>query len=426
MSYSPSGLPFDPEQNPGWLMQILFFSEQFWPETNAPAIHVYERAKIWASKGYLVTVITSAPNFPDGILFAGYRNAWRQVADVDGIRVVRVKTYIAANRGVLFRLLDYVSFPLSALLFSLFEPRPDVVISTSPQLLTPLAGVLCAKLRGRPHVFELRDLWPAAIVAVGAVKRGLWQRVLESLELWLYRNSQRILAFTDSFRKDLVLRGIDPDRIHVTPNGTDLERFFPQPRDPVLEAELGLKERFVVGYIGTLGMAHGLDCVLEAAGILAGYPITFLLAGPGAAKEELEKQAQELRLNNVKFLPRQPREAMPALWSQCNVALVHLKNTDLFKTVIPSKMYEAMAMGLPICFAGPEGEATYLIRSKGTGVAIPPEDPKALASAILALREDGETLKRFQAASILARDGFSREDQAERTLAIPGGGQKGH
>lgn len=399
-------------------MRILFFSDQFWPETNAPAIHVYERARIWVRQGHSVTVMTSAPNFPEGRLFDGYSNAWRHVEWVDGIRVVRVKTFISPNQGVLRRFLDYFSYCLSALFLSFREERADVVISTSPQLFVPLAGIVHGKWRGIPHVFELRDLWPASIAAVGAARPGLILRLLERLELWLYRQSDCVVAFTEAFRRDLERRGIDPAHVEITPNGTDLKMFQPRPRDRALEEELGLAGRFVVGYIGTLGMAHGLGSVLEAARLLADVPVTFLFAGPGAAKEDLERQAKLMGLENVVFLPRQPREAMPSLWSVCDLALVQVKDAEAFKAVIPSKIYEAMAMALPICFAGPEGEASDLVRTHCVGLAVPAEDPFALACAVRSFLADEDLRASTQAASRRAREGFSREAQAERTLAV--------
>ena len=202
-------------------MRILFLSDNFPPEGNAPATRLYEHAIRWVRSGSEVTVVTCAPNFPEGKLFPGYRNAWRQVETVDGIRVVRVKTYITANEGFLKRTLDYLSFMLMGFAMALFERRPDVVVATSPQFFCAIAGWAVAAARRRPFVFELRDLWPASIVAVGAMRRSVVIRALERIEMFLYRRATAIVAVTESFRRELIARGVDGKKIHVVVNGVD-------------------------------------------------------------------------------------------------------------------------------------------------------------------------------------------------------------
>jgi colanic acid biosynthesis glycosyl transferase WcaI len=354
-------------------MRILFLSDHFHPEPSAPAAHVYERAKLWVSAGHSVTVLCSAPNFPEGKVFPGYRNAIRSVEMLAGIRVVRVVTYIAANEGTVRRTVDYVSYLLSASVMACFEKRPDVIISTSPHLFVPLAGVIHAKLRGIPHVFEIRDLWPASIAATNAL-RGASRtlRALERLELFLYRHSERILAMTPAFKADLVRRGIDGEKIDVVINGANLELFQPnKSRDLAIETEFKLKDRFVVGYLGTLGLAHGLESVLDAAEQLRATEITFFFVGVGAAKADLETQARVRKLNNVVFAPRQEKSAMPRFWSVCDVSLVHLQASSVFETVIPSKIFEAMAVGLPTLYAGPRGEGSRIVLATAATNAAP-------------------------------------------------------
>lgn len=401
------------------VMRILFFSEQFWPESNAPAIHVYERARLWVKAGHEVTIVTSAPNFPEGVLFPGYRNQWRAVEFVEGIRVVRVKTYITANKGTIGRVLDYLSYMASALFFSCFEREPDVVISTSPQLFTAVAGVLYAKLFRRPHVFELRDLWPASILAVAALRPGLGIRLLERMELWLYRQSAHVLAFTEAFKEDLVRRGIPAGRIRVIPNGVDLSAFSPRDRDEVCSRELGLVQgQRVVAYFGTLGLAHGLDVVIAAMSQLKHEPLHLLLAGPGAEWDLLEARIQEAGLKNVTILPRQPRDRMPSLWSLADIALVSLRDTEVFRTVVPSKLYEAVAMGCPVLFVGPEGEASRLVVSGAFGICSEAGNAAALANALKGLADDPGMLDQLRRAALEARRGFSRETQVERCLEL--------
>ena len=400
-------------------MRILFLSDNFPPEGNAPATRLYEHAIRWVRDGHDVTVITCAPNFPEGKLYSGYENRWRHVEVNDGIRVVRVKTYITANEGFVRRTLDYMSFMVMAFLMGLFERRPDVIVATSPQFFCVCSGWVLSVARWRPFVFELRDLWPASIVAVGAMRRSLTIRLLERLELFLYRRAHTIISVTKSFREDLVARGIDRSKIEVVINGVDLARYQPQPRDVALAREFNLEGKFVAGYVGTHGMAHALDKVLAAAELLLDYPgIAFFFAGSGADRARVERIAVERGLHNVRMIPRQPKERMPALWSLCDVALVPLRDSPVFATVIPSKIFESMGMGVPIMMSLPEGEATGIIRRADVGVCVPPENPGALAAALRQLADTPDELARLRKNALLAAPSFSRETQARMMLRI--------
>jgi len=307
-------------------MRILFLTENFPPETNAAATRVYERALYWLKAGHQVTVITCAPNFPHGRLFEGYENRWHQVENMDGLRVVRVKTYIAANRGTVRRSLDFVSFMVTAFSAGLFEKRPDVIAATSPQFFAAVGGWLLSAARRVPFVFELGDLWPASIVAVGAMRPSLPIRIIEKFELFLYRRSAAVVALPHAFKANLVRRGIDAGKIAVVINGVDLWRYTPGARDPELAAEWNVEGKFVAGYVGTHGMAHALTNLLDAAERLRNdESIRILLAGAGAERDALIAEADKRRLSNVIFMPPQPKERMPKVWRLCDVAVVHLK-----------------------------------------------------------------------------------------------------
>jgi len=402
----------------GGSMRVMFFSDNFKPECCPPACHVYERARLWVERGHAVTVMTTAPNFPEGKVYPGYKNQWRRVENMDGVRVVRVKTFVARNEGFLLRVLDYMSFMVSGFFFALFEKRPDVVISTSPQLFTPVAGVFYSMLRRVPHVFELRDLWPASILATGAMKPGRLYKMLERLELFLYRRSARVESLTHSYKDDLIRRGIPADKIDVVITGVNLELFWPRPRDREIERALGLEGRFVVGYLGTLGMAHGLHNIVHAAELLKDTPITFLLVGAGADVERVTKLAEERGLTNIVFVPRQAKEDVARYLSVCDAALVHLRDADLFRTVIPSKVFECMAMGLPVVYVGPDGEGSGIVRSHGAGLMVRPEDPAALAQAVTDLMQDDGLRRACGSNGLAAAPQYSREKQAQGTLEV--------
>lgn len=400
-------------------MNILFLTENFPPERNAAASRVYERACYWVRWGHRVTVLTCAPNFPEGKVYEGYRNRWHQVEVMDGIRVVRVKTLIVRNEGVVLRTLDFLSFMIAAFIGGLVQARPDVVVATSPQFFTAVGGWVLSAVRGLPFVFELGDLWPASVSAVGAMKENFILRGLTRLELFLYHRSAKIVALSAAFKDNLTSRGVPAEKVGVVINGVDLARYAPRPCDPGLIKELGLEGCFVVGYLGTHGMAHALDRVLDAAELLRDRPaVRFLFVGAGAARASLVREASRRRLDNVVFVPAQPKEKMPAYWSVCDLALVHLKDTPLFTTVIPSKIFEAMGMGRGILLAAPEGEATRIVRETGSGVVVPPERPAVLADAVRELCHDKVSVQRLARNALLAAPRFSREKQACDMISV--------
>jgi len=400
-------------------MHILFLSDNFPPEGNAPATRLYEHAIRWVKEGHLVTVITCAPNFPEGKLFKGYRNHWRHVEDMDGIKVVRMKTYITANEGFVKRTLDYLSFMFMGFIGGLFEKRPDIIVATSPQFFCALGGLALSIVKRRPFVFELRDLWPASIIAVGAMRRTIFIRLLERIELFMYHHSSAIISVTESFRKDLITRGIPEEKIHVVINGVDLARYSPRPKDQAWANTFGIRARFIAGYIGTHGLAHALPKVLKAAEILRHRTdIAFFFAGSGTQRAMVEQTVASKNLTNVCLIPRQPKEMMPILWSLCDIAIVPLRNAPIFETVIPSKIFESMGMGVPILISLPAGEATEIIRTTGAGISVPPEDPIAMASAIEALADDPIRLATLRDRAYAAAPSYSRETQAALMLTI--------
>lgn len=400
-------------------MHILFLTDNFPPESNAPASRTYEHAREWVRQGHHVTVITCAPNFPEGVLFEGYRNSLYQREAIDGIDVVRVKTYITANAGFNRRILDYLSFGIMGAIAGLFQQRPDVIVSTSPQFFCACGAWVLSVVRCKPWVFELRDIWPASITAVGAMGKSTVIVLLEKLELFLYRRASRIVSVTNSFRSELVERGIDGSKIDVVLNGVDLSKYRPAAlKDQALAAQYGLQDKFVVAYIGTHGMAHALDKVLDAAELLRDREdIRFLFTGGGAERAGLERLAKERGLSNVVMMPRQPREMMPAVWSLCDIALISLRDTPLFAQVIPSKIFEAMGMGLPMVIACPEGEATGIIRRCDCGIVVPPEQPRLLAEVVCELSQDRERLSAMAGNSARAAVQYDRRTLASSMLA---------
>lgn len=395
-------------------MHILFLTDNFPPEVNAPASRTHEHCREWVRLGHRVTVVTCAPNFPKGRVFPGYRNRLWQQEYIDGIRVIRVWSYIAANEGFVKRILDYVSYAAAALIASMFVRRCDVVIGTSPQFFTAVAGWLVGKLKRVPFVFELRDLWPESIKAVGVMRQSKAIELLERLELFLYRKAKLIVTVTHAFKDNLAGRGIDPSKIVVITNGVDAGRFRPMPKDSALEESLDLKGRFVAGYIGTHGMAHALDTLLDAAALLGridGDRYRIMLLGDGAEKAALQRRAEAAGLGNVIFVDTVPKGEVARYWSLLDVSVIHLRNTDLFRTVIPSKLFECMGMGIPVLH-GVAGESAGIVEREGAGVVFEPENAARLAALVEELAAAPDQLAQFQRQCLAAAPKYDRRQLA--------------
>ncbi len=398
-------------------MRILLLSHYFPPEVNAPANRSFEHARTWVRAGHEVSVITCAPNHPGGRLFPGYRNRFRQEEERDGVRVIRVWTYLTPNAGFARRIANYLVFALLGGLAALRVQRPDVVIATSPQFFCGLAGAVAARLRRLPFVLEVRDLWPESIVALGQLRLRAAIRALEALETALYRSARGVVVNSRSFIPHIAARGVPEERIELVENGIDPALFHPRPRDPKLARRFGLDEGFAVAYLGTLGMAHGLRTVLDTAERLRDEPFHFLLIGDGAEREGLEREILGRGLRQVRILGLRPREEIPRWIATADALLVLLRDLPVFRTVIPSKIFEFLAQERPVVLAAPEGEATRLVGEAKAALVVPPEDPEALARALRRLREDPTTAAALaRAGGELVRSRFLREDLAMRML----------
>ena len=376
-------------------MHILFLSHYFPPEVNAPASRGYEHCKQWVKAGHRVTVVSCAPNHPRGVVYDGYRNRLFQRETRDGVEVVRVWTYVTANEGFLKRTLNYVSFMVSAILVAVFLDCPDVLLTTSPQFFNGLAGYPVSRLKRVPWALEIRDLWPESILTVGAIRNKTIIRLLEWLEMFAYRKANRIVALTDAFKHYMVGKGIPAEKIDVIKNGVDLSFFKSDVAVTEAKQRFGVEKKFVASYVGTHGMAHHLETILEAADQLRHRTdIVFLMAGDGAERKRLETMREQMGLGNVIMLGQLPKDTMPALWAATDVSLVLLKKSPLFKMVIPSKIFESMAMEKPIVI-GVDGEAREIVEAGCAGLFIEPEDSAALAETVARLADNRYECRSF-------------------------------
>ena len=396
--------------------RILFLTDNFPPEVNAPATRTYEHARDWVEKGLEVTVITCAPNFPHGKVYEGFKNKLISREEKDGIKVIRVWTYITANEGFLKRILDYISFAVMAF-FVGFWVRTDIIVATSPQFFTAVAGRWLSFFKLKPWIMEVRDLWPESIAAVGAMNESKIYKFLECVELRLYKSAKKIIVVTDAFKRKISARGIDALKIDVHKNGVILDLFEPRPKDKeLMEVNPQFHGREVFAYIGTHGMAHGLSFILSSLPKLQeSLPQAhFLFIGEGAEKENLLNQARELKLENVTFMPFVPKHEVVRYLSLMDVALVNLKKSDTFKTVIPSKIFEAAALQKPILL-GLEGETKGIIESFNAGTCFEPENEEEFILKCHEILQEKQYAE-FQKGCKNLAEGFNRKKIALQIL----------
>ncbi len=400
-------------------MRITFLCQYFPPEMGAPSARTFEHARHWAALGHEVTVITGFPNHPTGVIRLEYRGEWMRRERVEGIDLLRTWIYIAANRGFTKRILNFLSFFGSSLaLGALLTRRPDVVVGTSPQFFCAVAAYCLSIVKRAPFVFEVRDIWPQSAVELGVLRNPLLIRLLEAIELHLYRRAALIVPVAESMRDYLLAKGVPAAKIRIVPNGIDakyLESAVATPEQ--IREELALRDRFLVSYIGTHGMSHALDVILRTAKRLEGNPtLHFLFVGEGAEKENLKRLARELQLNNVTFINEQPRERLLAYYRASDVSIVPLKRLPIFTQVLPSKLFELMGAGCPI-ICSVEGEAAQLVERAQAGLCIEPENIEALVAAIHQLRTGAELRRSLGAngASFVTRH-YLRSHLAEKYL----------
>jgi hypothetical protein len=406
------------------IVRIVFFSHNFFPEGNAPATRTYDHCVRWVRAGHQVTVITGVPNVPNGIVYDGYRNRWwPQRETIDGVHVIRVWTYVTANAGGAKRILNFLSYMASAVLaFAFCCRRPHLVIATSPQFFCGWAGVLASWVKWCPFLLEVRDIWPESIVTVGAMRKGWVTRILEAMEKWMYLSASHVVTVGEGYKLRILARAKVDDRISVITNGVDLEQYRPQPPSPEFLARWNLAGRFVCSYVGTVGMAHGLGVIPRAAQRLwerGRRDICFCVVGDGAERENLERQSRQLVISDlIRFTGRLPKSDMSTVLASSNCLLIHLKNCELFETVIPSKIFESMAMERPLIM-GVRGEAAEIVRRSGSGVEIEPDNAEQLADVVCRLKDDlvyYQTLCR--GARRFVAQHYSRDALAARYLTI--------
>ena len=398
-------------------MRIAYVCHYFAPEPAAPAARVHELSRAWVRAGHQVSVVTTFPNHPLGRIPPEYRGRGWSTERMDGIRVLRCWLYAVPNRGVGRRGLDHLSFMLTALAFGL--PRlgaVDVVIASSPTLFSALSAWIIARAKRVPFVLEVRDLWPEAIVDLGLMRPGPMVRLLERLAQFLYRRAARVVVVTQAFAERLAAAGVPRAKLAVIPNGADTHFFSPQADGRPTRDALDLDGRFVVAYVGSHGLSHGLGAVLDAA---AQQPdVAFLLVGDGADRDRLVSERDRRQLGNVLMRPSVPKDQVPGLYAAADACLVPLRDVPLFETFVPSKLFEVLAAGRPVIGAV-RGEAREILSRSGAALLVDPERGDQLAQAVGQLRADPELrIELGRRGRAFAEQHYDRDALARRYLDL--------
>jgi glycosyltransferase involved in cell wall biosynthesis len=392
----------------------------------APAARAAELAQHWSQAGHEVSVLTGFPNHPTGVVPPQWRSRLRRLIykeRVGNVSVFRTWLWPLPNRKTHERIRNYASFCFSAALRGLTLPRFDVIIATSPQLLVGVAGWSIASKRGIPFVFEVRDLWPESLAAVGiGTGDSMLHRTLSGIARFLYERANHVVVVSPAFRERLIEDWRVPlEKISVVENGVETETFSPEARvTENVREQMGFHDKFVASYIGTMGNAHGLEMVLDAAAALqvCNPVVSFLLVGEGAEKAAIQAAAQSRGLMNVKFVDQQPREKIPSFILASDACLVLLKKTDVFKTVIPTKMLESMSCSRPVIL-GVSGQARQILEEAGAGIAVEPENSEALVGAIQRLYGDRSLARSMgtKGREYIVKN-FSRASTAEKYITV--------
>lgn len=381
-------------------MRILIITQIYAPEMGALANRMQPLARHLVQAGHEVSVATGMPNYPEGAVFAGYRGRRTMTERLDGVTVHRTASYTTPrNVGKWRQLRSYLSFIPAAYRSGLRAGPPDVILVSSPPIFPAVAAMALARRWGARLLFDIRDMWPDEIIACGAAREGsLPVKMIRAIERRVYRAADCVACTTEAFRETVLQRGVPPHKVLMAPNGADLERFRPAPRDNPVAAAEAFGDRFVVMYSGLLGIKHGLEALLDAADRLRDHEdVVFALVGTGPRREPLEREARRRGLTNVLFLGNRPLSDLPLLLARADVCVSTLLPDPYLEKIISVKIFEYMACERPVVIAQ-AGESARLVNESGGGIVTPPGDGPAIADAVLALRADESRARRMGAA----------------------------
>ena len=392
-------------------IKILVVSQYFPPETGAAASRMGDLTKYLSENGYDVIVLTEIPNYPEGKFAEGYKVGFLNHDKYGDIKVFRSFVIPTRRRNLIERVLFYGSYFVGTIFNSFKMPKTDIVLGTSPSLLTGVAAWFISAIKGAKFVLDVRDLWPESVVSLKQMKQGLALSLLRSIEKFIYNRADLICLAVPGFREhiDSVLLS-KPEYVDLINGAPD--DFFSEHYEHIdIEEATDLLNKFVVFFSGNHGIAQSMETLIEAANRLKEETkIHFLLVGNGIVKPKLKRLANEMNLNNITFLSSKPRELMPSLIKVASVCIVPLKEIPLFKHAIPSKMFEYLACGKPVILSV-AGEASKILKESGGGITIDPENVDALVESIKFFKNNPEKINEYGAnGKIYIKKNYKKSD----------------
>jgi colanic acid biosynthesis glycosyl transferase WcaI len=400
-------------------LHVQIIAQYFKPETVGSGVWIHQLATDLVGLGHQVSVVTSFPNYPERVVFEGYRGRMFMRERMDGVDIVRTYIYASPDEGMLSRTLNFGSFCASAAIGGLFAPKPDVIYCVMPPMPLGVSAEFLGFLKSAPVVVNVQDIYPDIAVAVGVLRNPTAIRFFKWMERSIYRHAASIVVIADGFKENIERKGVPEEKIHVVPNWADPDEILPGPKSNAFREELGVKDRFTLSYSGSLSFNTDLNSVLGAAELLADEPFSFVIVGDGVKKAELMRRAEKMRLGNVQFHPFQPLEMYPQVLAAADMNLVTL-NRQAATSSVPSKMFKMMASERPVLAITMQGNEVHrLVQDAQCGLIVPPEDPVKLAEA---LRYAASNSKEMERMGVNARrylvENHSRQDCVRRIEAV--------
>lgn len=366
-------------------MHVLILSQYFLPETGATTNRIVSLAKGLQQRGHRVTVVTAKPNHPEGFVPEDYQGGLIRRDEQDGIPTIHTAVYTNPETTFATRILNYTTFMASAVLGAVrAEGSVDVVLASSPPLFVGPAGWVAARLLRARFVFDVRDLWPDLAVAMNELNDPLKILLAKRLEHFIYHRADAITAVTDGFCEAIRFVTGPSKPVERVMNGTVPSTFQRDDARKPMRETLGIDNKFVVTYAGNIGICQGLDHVLDAAADLQDRrrdDILFRMIGSGPVKAQLRQNAERRGLKNVEFHPRVSLDEAAAHMSAADALLVPLARHEIYRSFIPSKLFDSMAAGRPVLLSV-AGESRSILERAGAGRYYEAEDGTALARQV--------------------------------------------